>query len=50
MITTRVTKLLNITHPIVAGGMTGVGDDKFCAAVSNTGSLGTFCAHNAGSP
>ncbi|CAB9518397.1 Nitronate monooxygenase [Seminavis robusta] len=49
-IQTRVTKLLGIEHPIVMGGMTGVGTVELAAAVSNAGGLGIFAAHNAGSP
>jgi nitronate monooxygenase len=48
--TTRVTRLLGIKHPIIVGGMTGVGTPELCAAVSNAGALGTFAAHNAGTP
>lgn len=47
---TRVTRLLGIEHPIIMGGMTGVGTPELCAAVSNAGGLGTIAAHNAGSP
>lgn len=47
---TRVTQLLGVEHPIIMGGMTGVGTPELCAAVSNAGGLGTFAAHNAGSP
>jgi len=47
---TRVTEMLGIDHPIVMGGMTGCGTPELAAAVSNTGALGIFCAHNAGSP
>jgi nitronate monooxygenase len=32
------------------GGMTGVGTPELAAAVSNSGGLGIFAAHNAGSP
>lgn len=47
---TRVTEMLGIEHPIIMGGMTGVGTPELAAAVSNAGGLGIFCAHNAGSP
>jgi len=50
MFVTKVTKLLNIQHPIVCGGLTGVGTDEFCAAVSNAGCLGVMTAHNAVTP
>lgn len=47
---TRVTELLGIEHPIIMGGMTGVGTPELAAAISNAGGLGVFCAHNAGTP
>jgi len=47
---TRVTKLLGIEHPILMGGMTGVGTPELTAAVSNGGGLGIVAIHNAGSP
>eukprot|EP00008_Paramoeba_atlantica_P011730 CAMPEP_0201484704 /NCGR_PEP_ID=MMETSP0151_2-20130828/8859_1 /ASSEMBLY_ACC=CAM_ASM_000257 /TAXON_ID=200890 /ORGANISM="Paramoeba atlantica, Strain 621/1 / CCAP 1560/9" /LENGTH=332 /DNA_ID=CAMNT_0047868489 /DNA_START=87 /DNA_END=1085 /DNA_ORIENTATION=- len=47
---TRVTEMLGIEHPIILGGMTGVGTPELCAAVSEAGGLGLFAAHNAGSP
>jgi len=47
---TRVTELLGIEHPIIMGGMTGIGTPELCAAVSEAGGLGIFAAHNAGSP
>lgn len=50
MLETRVTKLLGVQHPIVMGGMTGVGEYRLAAAVSNAGGLGIFAVHNAGSP
>lgn len=49
-IQTRVTQMLGIEHPILMGGMTGVGTIELAAAVSNAGGLGIFAAHNAGSP
>jgi NADH:quinone reductase (non-electrogenic) len=49
-IQTRVTQILGIEHPIIMGGMTGVGTIELAAAVSNAGGLGIFAAHNAGSP
>jgi nitronate monooxygenase len=42
--------MLGIQHPIVMGGMTGVGTPELAAAVSNAGGLGLFAIHNAGSP
>jgi NADH:quinone reductase (non-electrogenic) len=50
MVTTRITVLLGIEHPIVMGGMTGTGTIELAAAVSNAGGLGIMAAHNAGSP
>lgn len=47
---TRVTKMLGCEHPIIMGGMTGVGTPELAAAFSNAGGFGVFCAHNAGSP
>jgi NADH:quinone reductase (non-electrogenic) len=47
---TRVTELLGIEHPIIMGGMTGVGTPELAAAVSNAGGLGMIAIHNAGSP
>merc|ERR1711991_836914 len=49
-IRTAVTEKLGITHPIVMGGMTGVGVPELAAAVSNAGGLGIIAVHNAGSP
>jgi NADH:quinone reductase (non-electrogenic) len=50
IVSTRITQMLNIQHPIVMGGMTGVGTIELAAAVSNAGGLGIFCAHNATTP
>ena len=50
LVQTRVTQLLGIEHPIIMGGMTGVGTVPLAAAVSNAGGLGIFAAHNAQSP
>jgi nitronate monooxygenase len=47
---TKITDMLQIEHPIIMGGMTGVGDPKLAAAVSNAGGLGIIAIHNAGSP
>ena len=46
---TRLTEMLGIEHPLVMGGLTGVGTVELAAAVSNAGGLGMFTAHNAGS-
>jgi len=37
---TRITELLGIRHPIVQGGMQGVGTAEMASAVSNAGGLG----------
>ncbi|QKS00315.1 nitronate monooxygenase [Sphingomonas sp. CL5.1] len=39
-IRTRITELLGIEHPIVQGGMQGVGTAEMASAVSNAGGLG----------
>lgn len=44
MIKTRITELLNIEHPIVQGGMMGVGIAEMAAPVSNAGGLGILTA------
>lgn len=41
---TRITKLLEIEHPIVQGGMMWVGRAELAAAVSNAGGLGIITA------
>ena len=47
---TRLTEMIGIEHPLVMGGLTGVGTVELAAAVSNAGGLGMFTSHNAGSP
>jgi len=47
---TRITELLGIRHPIVMGGMAGVGRARLAAAVSNAGGLGIITALTPGSP
>lgn len=44
MLTTRITELLGIDHPITCGGMTGVGTGELAAAISNAGALGMLTA------
>lgn len=44
MIKTRITELLGIQHPIVQGGMMGVGIAEMASAVSNAGGLGILTA------
>jgi nitronate monooxygenase len=41
---TRITELLEIEHPIVQGGMQGVGTAELASAVSNAGGLGILTA------
>jgi nitronate monooxygenase len=45
MLRTRITELLGIRHPIVQGGMRGLGLAPLAAAVSNAGGLGMLSAH-----
>ena len=47
---TRLTELLGIQHPIVMGGMAGVGRAELAAAVSNAGGLGIITGLTPGSP
>jgi NAD(P)H-dependent flavin oxidoreductase YrpB (nitropropane dioxygenase family) len=43
-ITTEFTRLFGIDHPIVCGGMTGVGTASLISAVANAGALGFITA------
>ena len=45
---TRVTEMLGIEHPIVQGGMQGVGYAELASAVSNAGGLGTLVSASPG--
>lgn len=47
---TRITDLLGIRHPIVQGGMQGVGVAELASAVSNAGGLGILTALTQPSP
>lgn len=47
---TRITDMLGIEHPIVQGGMQGVGVAELASAVSNAGGLGTLTALTQPSP
>lgn len=49
-ISTRVTQILGIEHPIVQGGMMWVGTAEMAAAVSNAGGLGMITALTQPSP
>jgi NADH:quinone reductase (non-electrogenic) len=49
-IKTRITELLGIEHPIVQGGMQGVGVAELASAVSNAGGLGILTALTQPSP
>lgn len=44
MITTPFTEQFGVVHPLVCGGMTGVGTAEFIAAVANAGALGFLTA------
>lgn len=44
MLTTRFTQEFGIEHPIVCGGMTGVGTAELISAVANAGALGFLTA------
>ncbi|MTD12537.1 nitronate monooxygenase [Nakamurella sp. YIM 132087] len=44
MLATAVTELLGIDHPVVCGGMMGVGTAPLIAAVANAGALGFLSA------
>lgn len=44
MLQTRFTREFGIEHPIVCGGMTGVGTAELVAAVANAGALGFLAA------
>lgn len=43
MFKTRFTEMFGIEHPIVCGGMTGVGTADLIAPVANAGALGFLC-------
>ncbi|WP_298198347.1 nitronate monooxygenase, partial [Novosphingobium sp.] len=47
---TRITEMLGIAHPIVQGGMQGVGTAELASAVSNAGGLGILTALTQPSP
>lgn len=47
---TELCDMLGIEHPIVMGGLTGVGTPELAAAVSNAGGCGFVCAHQSGDP
>ncbi|MCP5071664.1 MAG: nitronate monooxygenase, partial [bacterium] len=47
---TRITELFGIEHPIVMGGMMGVGRADLVAAVSNAGAIGFLTALTQPSP
>lgn len=50
MLSTRFTREFGIDHPIVCGGMTGVGTAELIAAVANAGALGFLSAHTQPTP
>ena len=43
-IKTRITEMFGIEHPIVMGGMQGVGRAELVAAVGNAGAIGFLTA------
>ena len=47
---TRITDMLGIEHPIIQGGMQGVGTAELASAVSNAGGLGILTALTQPSP
>ena len=49
-LSTRITRLCNIKHPVIQGGMHYVGYAELAAAVSNAGGLGTITALTQPSP
>lgn len=44
MIRTRITEMFDIEHPVVCGGMMGVGTAELISAVANAGALGFLSA------
>lgn len=44
MLSTRFTRVFDVEHPIVCGGMTGVGTAELISAVANAGALGFLTA------
>ncbi|CAN5260409.1 nitronate monooxygenase [soil metagenome] len=50
MLRTEFTETFGIKHPILCGGMTGVGTADLIAAVANAGALGLLTALTPGSP
>ncbi|KAI9486414.1 MAG: 2-nitropropane dioxygenase [Benjaminiella poitrasii] len=44
VLVTKLTKLLNIKHPIIQGGMQHIGKAELASAVSNSGALGILTA------
>ncbi|HVG84557.1 MAG TPA: nitronate monooxygenase family protein [Vicinamibacterales bacterium] len=50
MISTRITEMFGIDHPVVCGGMTGLGTAPLISAVANAGALGFLTALTQPSP
>jgi NADH:quinone reductase (non-electrogenic) len=50
VISTRFTEEFGVEHPIVCGGMTGIGTAGLIAAVANAGALGFLSAHTQPTP
>ena len=49
-IRTPLCDMLGIEHPIVCGGMTGLGNAELTAAISEAGALGMLTALNSPTP
>ena len=49
MLSTKITRLLKIEHPIIEGGMVWAGGEMLAAAVSKAGGLGTIAGGSCGS-
>jgi NADH:quinone reductase (non-electrogenic) len=45
MFKTRITEMFGVEHPLVMGGLTGVGYGELVASVANAGALGFITAH-----
>lgn len=45
MLSTRITRLFGVSHPIVQGGMRGIARAELTAAVANAGCMGFLSAH-----
>ncbi|MBF6278654.1 MULTISPECIES: nitronate monooxygenase family protein [Nocardia] len=50
MIETEFTRMFGVEHPLVCGGMTGLGVAELISAVANAGALGFLTAHTQPTP